>query len=96
MCTMDRIFPGHGVRAADIVENLSLGQRQVVEIAKAFCAADSALRLVILDEPTSALDHHTSRQLIDYINSLHGETLSVIYISHLLDEVLACTTGWRS
>jgi ribose transport system ATP-binding protein len=89
--TMDRIFPGNGVRAADIVENLSLGQRQVVEIAKAFCAADSVLRLVILDEPTSALDHHTSRQLIDYINSLHGEALSVIYISHLLDEVLACT-----
>ncbi|MGA2613770.1 MAG: sugar ABC transporter ATP-binding protein [Spirochaetia bacterium] len=91
MGTMERIFPGHGIRPRDIVENMSLGLRQIVEIAKAFSATDHALRLVILDEPTSALDHHTSGQLIDYINSLRGGTLSVIFISHLLDEVLACT-----
>ncbi len=92
MQTMDRIFPGHGVRATDVVEDLSLGDRQIVEIAKAFSTVETALRLVILDEPTSALDHHTTGQLIDYINSLRGEPLSVIYISHLLDEVLACTS----
>jgi ribose transport system ATP-binding protein len=92
MGTMDRIFPGHGVRASDIVENLSLGQRQMVEIAKAFCTTETELQLVILDEPTSALDHHTSSQLIGYLNSQRGGTLSVIYISHLLDEVLACTS----
>ncbi len=89
--TMDRIFPGHGVRASDAVESLSLGKRQMVEIAKAFSTSEQPLKLLILDEPTSALDHHTSRQLIDYIRSLRGEPLSVIYISHLLDEVLACT-----
>jgi ribose transport system ATP-binding protein len=88
---MDRIFPGHGVRASDVIENLPLGQRQMVEIAKAFSTTETALRLIILDEPTSALDHHTSRQLISYLNSLQGGELSVIYISHLLDEVLACT-----
>ncbi len=91
MGIMDRIFPGHGVRASDIVENLTLGQRQMIEIAKAFSTTEMALSLVILDEPTSALDHHTSRQLIDYLNSLRGGEMSVIYISHLLDEVLACT-----
>ncbi len=90
--TLDRIFPGHGIRAGDIVGSLSLGQRQMVEIAKAFCAGEKALKLVILDEPTSALDHHTSRQLTDFVNSLRAGSLSVIYISHLLDEVLACTT----
>jgi ribose transport system ATP-binding protein len=90
MGTMDRIFPGHGIRATDVVEDLSLSQRQIVEIAKAFSTTETALRLVILDEPTSALDHHTSAQLIGYVNSLHGGSLSVIYISHLLDEVLAC------
>lgn len=89
--TMDRIFPGHGVRGFDVVENLSLGQRQMIEIAKAFSTTETVLRLVILDEPTSALDHHTTRQLIDYLNSMRGGSLSVIYISHLLDEVLACT-----
>ena len=92
MGTMDRIFPGHGVRPSDIMENLTLGQRQMVEIAKAFSTTETALTLVILDEPTSALDHHTSRQLLDYLNALRGGSLSVIYISHLLDEVLACTT----
>jgi ribose transport system ATP-binding protein len=91
MGTMERIFPGHGIRPRDIVSNLPLGQRQIVEIAKAFSTAGEALRLVILDEPTSALDHYTSRQLIDYLNALHGGTRSVIFISHLLDEVLACT-----
>jgi ribose transport system ATP-binding protein len=92
MGTMDRIFPGHGIRPRDIVENMPLGQRQIVEIAKAFSTTENVLRLIILDEPTSALDHRTSHQLIDYINSLRGGTLSVIFISHLLDEVLACTT----
>jgi len=91
LTTLDRIFPDHGIRASDSVENLSLGKRQMVEIAKAFSTSEQPLKLVILDEPTSALDHHTSQQLIDYINSLHGKSMSVIYISHLLDEVLAST-----
>lgn len=89
--TMDRIFPDHGIRATDRVASLSLGKRQMVEIAKAFSTSEQPLRLIILDEPTSALDHHSSQQLITYINSLRGGTLSVIYISHLLDEVLSCT-----
>lgn len=88
--TMDRIFPDHGVRANNIVESLTLGQRQMTEIGKAFSATDKALKLVILDEPTSALDQQTSQQLIDYVKSLHEQKVAVIYISHLLDEVLAC------
>lgn len=92
METLDTVFPGHGVGPRDVVENLSLGQRQIVEIGKAFCSFGEPLRLVILDEPTSALDHQTSRQLIDYINSLRGSDMSVIFISHMLDEVLACTS----
>jgi ribose transport system ATP-binding protein len=91
MGTMDRVFPGHGIRPVDIVENLPLGNRQMIEIAKAFSTTETVLRLVILDEPTSALDHHATGQLIEYLNSLRGGALSVIYISHLLDEVLACT-----
>jgi ribose transport system ATP-binding protein len=91
MGTMDRIFPGHGIRPNDIVENLPLGNRQMIEIAKAFSTTETVLKLVILDEPTSALDHHTTGQLIEYLNSFRGGGLSVIYISHLLDEVLACT-----
>ncbi|MGA2547362.1 MAG: sugar ABC transporter ATP-binding protein [Rectinemataceae bacterium] len=92
MSTLDKIFPGHGIHPKDVVENLPLGERQIVEIAKAFSEAGGRLRLVILDEPTSALDHRTSRQLIDFINSLRGGSMSVVFISHLLDEVLACTS----
>ena len=88
---LDLIFPGHGIAGYQMVSSLTLGKRQMVEIAKAFTSPEGDLRLVILDEPTSALDGRSSQQLIDYINSLNGKDLSVIYISHLLDEVLAST-----
>ncbi|WP_321990988.1 sugar ABC transporter ATP-binding protein [Marispirochaeta aestuarii] len=89
--SLDEIFPDHGIHPDSVVSSLTLGQRQMVEIAKAFTAPDKPLRLVILDEPTSALDHKRSRQLIDYLDTLREKKLSVIYISHLLDEVLAST-----
>jgi ribose transport system ATP-binding protein len=92
METLDIIFPGHGIHPEDIIEDLSLGKRQIVEIAKAFTSVDHPHRLVILDEPTSALDHQTSEQLISYLNSLQGKKVSCIYISHLIDEVLACSS----
>ena len=90
MRTLDRIFPNHGIRPGDRVEHLTLGQRQTLEIAKAFISEEHPLRLLILDEPTSALDYHTAKQLLDYINSIKGGGTSFIYISHMLDEVLDC------
>ena len=89
--TLDSIFPGHGIDSEKMVKDLTLGQRQMVEIAKAFTVVDEPLRLVILDEPTSALDHRTSGQLIDYLNSLKGSEISCIYISHLFEEIMDCT-----
>lgn len=89
--TLDEIFPGHGIRPGARVESLSLGQRQILEIAKAFAAGEHSIRLLILDEPTSALDYHTARQLQDYINRVKGGRVSFIYISHMLDEVLCCS-----
>ena len=56
-----RFFPGHGIEADDLVQDLSIGRRQMVEIARAFTvSAERPARLVILDEPTSALDAHTA------------------------------------
>ncbi len=89
--TLDEIFPGHGIKPNDRVENMTLGQRQILEIAKAFIKGDHKLRLLILDEPTSALDYHTAKQLLDHICSKKGGDVSFIYISHMLDEVLGCT-----
>jgi ribose transport system ATP-binding protein len=85
---LDEIFPGHGVRASDLVQDLSLGRRQMVEVARAFTVTDEPLRLVILDEPTSSLDAHSAGQLLAFVRRAVATGLSCIFISHLLGEVL--------
>ena len=64
---LDEIFPGHGVSLDDLVQDLSIGRRQMVEIARAFTVSDAPARLVILDEPTSSLDAHTAGQLLAHV-----------------------------
>src|SRR3954468_3357892 len=63
---LDAIFPGHGIGASDLVQDLPIGRRQMVEVARAFTMTDEPVRLVILDEPTSSLDAHSARQLLDF------------------------------
>jgi ribose transport system ATP-binding protein len=86
--TLDAIFPGHGVGAADLVQDLPIGRRQMVEVARAFTATDEPVRLVILDEPTSSLDAHTAGQLLGFMRRVVADGISCIFISHLLGEVL--------
>lgn len=86
---LDEIFPGHGIAPEDVVGDLSLGKRQMVEIARAFTTTNAPLHLVILDEPTSSLDALTSRQLLDFVRKAVGRGLSCILISHVLGEILA-------
>ena len=69
------------------VARLSLAQRQLVEIAKAL-SLDS--RLVIMDEPTSSLTLSETDRLLQVIADLKASGVSVIFISHRLDEVKAC------
>ncbi len=88
MAQLDEIFPGHGVSAGDVVGDLSIGRRQMVEVARAFTVTDDPLRLVILDEPTSALDAHTAGQLLAFVQRSVGQGISCILISHLLGEIL--------
>ena len=64
LATLDRIFPGHGLRADQIVGELSIGRRQMVEIARAFTPGALPLELMILDEPTSSLDNQSAAQLL--------------------------------
>ncbi len=85
---LDEIFPGHGIQPDDIVGDLSIGKRQMVEIARAFTVTDASLHLVILDEPTSSLDAVTSKQLLDFVRVEVDQGLSCILISHMLGEVL--------
>jgi len=67
-----------------IVETLSTGRQQLVEIAKAL---RQARLLLILDEPTASLTEPEREQLFDVIDRLKARGLSIIFISHFIDEV---------
>ncbi len=67
------------------VENISVGQQQRVEILKAlYRRAD----ILILDEPTAVLTPQEAQELFGILETLKREGLSVIFISHKLNEVL--------
>lgn len=86
--SLDEIFPGHGISPQDIVGDLPIGQRQMVEVARAFTITDDPLHLVILDEPTSSLDAETARQLLAHVRRAVAKGISCILISHILGEIL--------
>ena len=66
------------------IEALSVVQQQVVEIVKALSVTASVL---IMDEPSAALTDRELARLFDIIRSLKARGVTVIYISHMLDEV---------
>jgi ribose transport system ATP-binding protein len=66
------------------VGGLSVGQRQICEIARAL--ADRA-RCLVLDEPTAALSSSESGQLFNYLRRLRDQGVAIVYITHRLDEV---------
>jgi ribose transport system ATP-binding protein len=69
------------------VADLSLAERQLLEIAKAL-SIDA--RIVIMDEPTSSLTLAETRSLMRVVADLKAQGIAVIYISHRLGEVEAC------
>jgi ribose transport system ATP-binding protein len=69
------------------VSGLSLAQMQLLEIVKAL-SLDA--RLVIMDEPTSSLTITETQRLMRVIGELKAQGVSVIFISHRLNEVEAC------
>jgi ribose transport system ATP-binding protein len=82
------IFPEHGISADDIVADLPIGKRQMVEIARAFVCVGERLDVVILDEPTSSLDSRVSAQLLAFVRRFVGQGGSIVLISHILGEML--------
>jgi erythritol transport system ATP-binding protein len=73
------------IDAETLVGDLPLGQQQVVEIAKAL-ARDA--RILIMDEPTSALSAAEVGILFRLIRDLKSHGVSVVYISHRMEELL--------
>ena len=86
---LDEIFPGHHIDCASDVGDLSIAERQMVEIAITFATVHDAARLVILDEPTSSLDAGLAEQLMDYVRKFVAGGGSVLLISHILGEILS-------
>ncbi|MDB5324529.1 MAG: D-xylose transport ATP-binding protein XylG [Phycisphaerales bacterium] len=68
------------------VNDLGIGYRQLVEIAKAL---GKKSRVLILDEPTAALTEQEVDVLLDIIRDLRARGIAIVYISHKLDEVFA-------
>lgn len=67
-----------------LMEDLTLAQAQMIEILKAVsCNA----RLVIMDEPTSSLDSEETERLFSTIRDLKSQGVTVIYISHRMEEI---------
>jgi erythritol transport system ATP-binding protein len=71
-----------------LVEDLRLGQQQIVEIARALSVNS---RILIMDEPTSALSATEVEVLFRVIRDLTSRGVSIVYISHHLEEALQIT-----
>lgn len=79
---LDKI--GLNVSPTTLVRTLSIGQQQLVEIAK---AVSSNARVLIMDEPTSSLSAGEADRLFEVVEDLKSRGVSIIYISHRLGEV---------
>ena len=66
------------------MEELSVGQQQMVEIAKALMVN---AKVIIMDEPTAALTQSETRVLFEAANALRERGVSIVYISHRMGEI---------
>lgn len=72
--------------AVDIVGNLPMGQRQLVEITKAIMRD---ARIIILDEPTTSLSNKEKEKLFEIMHLLQKQGKSLIFITHILEDIFA-------
>ena len=70
------------------VHSLTIAQQQMVEIVK---AVSFDAQIIVMDEPTSSLTEHEVAQLFHIIQELKKRNISIIYISHKMDELSQIT-----
>ncbi len=75
---------GCKVSTYKMVSDLSVSTKQMVEIAKALSFKS---KLIIMDEPSSSLTGEEMNKLVEIIHQLKARGISIIYISHKLDEI---------
>ena len=69
----------------ELVNNLTISQQQMTEIAKAL---SHRVKVLVLDEPTSALSQSEVQDLFRVVRDLKKQGVAIIYISHALEEIL--------
>lgn len=74
---------GQSVKPNTLVSDLPIGQQQLVEIGKVLL---EDVKILIMDEPTSALSNHEVDVLFSVMDDLREQGVTIIYISHKLDE----------
>ena len=72
------------IKPKQLVSSLSVAQKQIVEISRAVAAESD---IIIMDEPTAAISESEIARLFTIIRSLREKNVTVIYISHRLDEI---------
>jgi ABC-type sugar transport system ATPase subunit len=82
---LERMGEEENINPSDIVGNLSTSKQQIVEIAKALSENP---KLLIMDEPSTSLTKSEIKNLFRIINSIKREGISIIYVSHILEEVI--------
>ncbi|QUI22568.1 sugar ABC transporter ATP-binding protein [Vallitalea pronyensis] len=75
---------GLDVSPTTLVSELSVAQKQMVEIAKAI---SSDVKVLVLDEPTAAITDKETTKLFEIIHALKSEGVGIIYISHRMSEL---------
>jgi len=72
------------INPKQLISSLSVAKKQIVEIARAVAAESE---IIIMDEPTAAISESEIERLFNIIKSLRDKNVTVIYISHRLDEI---------
>ena len=76
---------GYDIDPTTLIKDLSVAEKQMVEIAKALSYNS---RIIIMDEPSATLTTNEVEKLIKIVNDLRDDGVTVIYISHKLEEVM--------
>lgn len=75
---------GVNIAPGEVMSNLSVGQQQMIEIAKALMVD---AKVIIMDEPTAALTQSETEVLFKVVKSLREKGVSIVYISHRMEEI---------
>ncbi len=75
---------GFSIRPDDIVSTLSIAKQQMVEIVRALSIN---IKVIVMDEPTASISAEDSQKLFTIIKKLQKKGISVVYVSHRMEEI---------